>query len=460
MGDCEELRLRHVVDMQRLAPGLVDRLDWPAARLADHRTTELRALLRVAVERSPWHRRRLAGIDIDRIDETRLDELPAMTKDDFMTHFDEIVADDRLDLDTIEEHLDGLTGDAYLFDRYHAVASGGSSGRRGVFVYDWDGWVINYVSLFRHELRGGWIGHQSAGVSVSMAVIAAGRPTHASSAIFRSFTSAALSAHRFPIGSPLEDTIKSLNGLQPKVLSGYPSALFALARAASTGDLRITPQRIHTYAEPLLPEIRACLEKTFGVPVCNWWCASEAFPLAIGCGQGPWMHLSDDLVIVEPVDAEGRPVPTGERAAKVLLTNLYNRAFPLIRYELTDEITLLDGRCPCGSSFRLVADVEGRLDDGFMYRGVDVHPHVFRSPLSRQRHVIDYQVRQTPSGAEVLVRADGPLDVETLRAEIVGGLARLVESPQVSIVEVEAIPRQDTGKLKRFVPLAPETCPV
>lgn len=457
MGDPEELRLRHVADMQRLAPSLVDRLDWPAARLARHRTAELRALLRVAVDRSPWHRRRLAGIDIDCIDERRLGELPVMTKDDLMENFDEIATDDRLDLETIEGHLERLTGDGYLLDRYHALASGGSSGRRGVFVYDWDAWTVAYLGIVRYELRA-WIRHRPAAAPITLAVMAAGPPTHGSSAIFRSFSSAALSLHRFPVGSPVEQTVEGLNQLQPTMLMGYPPALLALARAASAGDLRISPQRILAGGEPLLSEIRAYVEQTFGLSVCNWWAASEAPTLAIGCGEGPWMHLSEDLVVVEPVDAEGRAVPTGERSAKVLLTNLYNHAFPLIRYELTDEVTFLDDQCPCRSPFRLVADVEGRLDDEFTYQGIQVHPHIFRSPLSRQRNIVEYQVRQTPSGADVLVRAGGPVDVEALRAEIVGDLSRLVEAPDVSIVEVNAIPRQDTGKLKRFVPLSHETC--
>jgi phenylacetate-CoA ligase len=375
-----------------------------------------------------------------------------------MEHFDEIVTDPRLDLDMIEAHLDQLRGDAYLLDRYHAVASGGSSGRRGVFVYDWDAWSVSYAALIRHEVRH-FVRDLTAGDPVTMAVIAAGPPTHASSAIFRSFSSAAFSLHRFPIGRPTEETVDKLNLLQPTILSGYSSVLFSLARAVGTGDLRISPRRVITFAEPLLPEIRACLEETFGVPVCNWWCASEAFSLAIGCGEGPWMHLTDDLVIVEPVDGADRAVPNGERSDKVLLTNLYNHAFPLIRYELTDEITLLDGQCPCGSPFRLVADVEGRLDDSFNYDGVTIHPHVFRSPLSRERHVVEYQVRQTPSGADVLVRTAGPLDTAALRAEILTGLARAIPRPEVSIAEVNCIPRQDTGKLKRFVPLSPVPAP-
>jgi hypothetical protein len=51
-----------------------------------------------AQQRSPWHRRRLAGIDPDRLDETSLSELPVMTKDELMGNFDEVVTDERLRL--------------------------------------------------------------------------------------------------------------------------------------------------------------------------------------------------------------------------------------------------------------------------------------------------------------------------------------------------------------------------
>ena len=96
------------------------------------------------------------------------------------------------------------------------------------------------------------------------------------------------------------------------------------------------------------------------------------------------MHLSEDLVIVEPVDEQGRPVAPGDRAAKVYLTNLFNRVLPLIRYEITDEVTILTEPCPCGSAHRCVADIQGRLDDVFVYDGRRVHPHVFRSALGRR----------------------------------------------------------------------------
>jgi phenylacetate-coenzyme A ligase PaaK-like adenylate-forming protein len=41
------------------------------------------------------------------------------------------------------------------------------------------------------------------------------------------------------------------------------------------------------------------------------------------------------------------------------------RGAPLIRYDLTDELRILDEPCPCGSAFRRVEDIEGRNDELF-----------------------------------------------------------------------------------------------
>ena len=156
--------------------------------------------------------------------------------------------------------------------------------------------------------------------------------------------------------------------------------------------------------------------------------------------------------------AAGRPVAAGERAAKLYITPLFNHAQPLIRYELTDEVTLLDdGPCPCGSAMRRIDDIGGRTDDLFTYSGgVVVHPMTFRSPLGRERHVIEYQVRQTERGADIALRTDGPLDIDTLRVALEQGLtAAGVREPQVGVAVMESeFERQATGKLKRFFPLA------
>ena len=52
------------------------------------------------------------------------------------------------------------------------------------------------------------------------------------------------------------------------------------------------------------------------------------------------MHLFEDLVITEVVDADNRPVPPGQYGAKVLVTVLFSRTLPLIRYEMSDSLQL------------------------------------------------------------------------------------------------------------------------
>ena len=63
----------------------------------------LRQLVRVALEQSSWHRRRLDGVNADDLDEEALRELPVMTKDDLMDNFDAIVTDPEVRLEAVEQ---------------------------------------------------------------------------------------------------------------------------------------------------------------------------------------------------------------------------------------------------------------------------------------------------------------------------------------------------------------------
>jgi phenylacetate-coenzyme A ligase PaaK-like adenylate-forming protein len=166
------------------------------------------------------------------------------------------------------------------------------------------------------------------------------------------------------------------------------------------------------------------------------------------------MHVNDDLVIVSPVDADGRPVPPGVASAKVHLTNLFNLALPLIRYELDDQVTLSPSTCGCGSPFTRLDGVQGRFDERFVYpRGVTVEPAALGSVLSRERSVREYQVRQTPHGAEVRLLSDRSVHLRAVGQRVASALCkRGLEGPAVSVLRVDRIERLPTGKLQRFVP--------
>jgi phenylacetate-coenzyme A ligase PaaK-like adenylate-forming protein len=145
----------------------------------------------------------------------------------------------------------------------------------------------------------------------------------------------------------------------------------------------------------------------------------------------------------------------GERKRQIYLTALANPTLPLIRFEMSDQVELLDRLCSCGSAHRLIADVEGRIDDVFAYEGgVLVHPHVFRSALSRDRAILEYRVCQTATGADVL-SVGAPADAHAIERAIAEQLQRLgVRNPVVTVRAVHQLERQDTGKMRRFVPRA------
>ena len=451
--DYESIRQRHAERYAEMQAEYIERTRWPAERLRQEREQRLRDLIRVAKERSPWHRVRLEHINADRVTEADLQSIPPMTKQDMMDNLEGIWTDPRLTRDAVERHLDALTDDAYLFDEFHAVASGGSSGTRGVFVYGWDAWAIAYLSFTRFRRRV-MQEDSEVGLAAPGVMVAAGKATHMTFAVARTFRGA---ANVTPISAalPVDEIVSRLNELQPVTIAGYPSIWYVLAGEAMAGRLRIKPRLVGCGSEPLLPEMRKAMEDAWHRPVLNVLGTSEGVT-AGGCGQSAGMHLGDDTGIFELVDDVGNPVLPGVRAAKMYITNLYNHTQPLIRYELTDETTLLDEPCPCGSAMRRIDDIQGRTDDVFTYAGkIIVHPIVFRSRLGHERNVIEYQVRQTTSGADIDVRAIGPVDTTALANALEADLTGLgLLEPRITARVVESLDRQQTGKLKRFVPLA------
>jgi hypothetical protein len=108
-----------------------------------------------------------------------------------------------------------------------------------------------------------------------------------------------------------------------------------------------------------------------------------------------------------------------------------------------------------GGSTTVPRQSAGRFDETFVYGGQLVHAHLFRSALGRRGAIVEYQVRQTPSGAAVSIRCQGPVECDHLRRELKDCLAQLgLERPEVTIKTVDHL-RRDGGpaKLKRFFPL-------
>jgi phenylacetate-CoA ligase len=137
-------RVPQVVRVLRVARTLESHEEWSFEQLRAHQRERLLAIVRHAAAGSPYYRERFTGIELS--DDLDLRALPTLDKPAMLENFDDLVTDRRLTLAGVERHLKELEGtspqrEPMLFGEYRAMASGGTSGRRGVFVYGRDDWT-------------------------------------------------------------------------------------------------------------------------------------------------------------------------------------------------------------------------------------------------------------------------------------------------------------------------------
>jgi phenylacetate-CoA ligase len=427
------------------------RLGWGPDRLRDWQRDRLRRLLAAAIGRSAFHAGRLRGVDPARFEVADLPSLPVMTETQMMDHFDELISDRALTREAAERALAATgTEPRPLPGGYLCLATGGSSGQRGIFASD-PASVTEFVSLlFRTRLAALGVTPAEGIPEVTFAMVGASSAVHGTVFVPSVLAGSPIRFTSVPVTLPVAEIVRRLNQVQAQGLFGYPSMLARLAAEQQAGRLRLAPRMVNCTAETLQPEFRRAISEAFGAPVYNTFATTEGLAGSSG-PDDPAIALATDSCIVELVDDAGRPVPSGTASAKVLVTNLYNHLQPLIRYELNDSFT----RQPDDPSHgRLRVTVAGRADAILRFGGAEVHPLALRSVLLATPEVLDYQVRQTARGVAVQVLLERETGLAPLRGQLRTALARAgLADPDVTVDAVAALPRDArTGKLRRVIP--------
>jgi phenylacetate-coenzyme A ligase PaaK-like adenylate-forming protein len=445
------IRRRTVVAQAlRHARALAERERWPVERREALQRERLTELVRHAAQHSPYYREALAGYDPG----VGLGSLPALNKATMMERFDDIVTDRRLRRDVLLEHVERLRGDELYLDRYRAMTTSGSSGRKGLFVYDEAGWTtITGQFLYFSAM----IGTRPRIPRLRLAAIGGGSPAHMSR---RGAQTLDVGLHRIlslPVTAPLAELVEALNHFRPDVLNAYPSMAVLLAEEQLAGRLALSLRTMSTSSELRTPEAAARIEEAFGVRPFDLYATTEGL-WGGECKRHDGLHLFEEDVMVENVDDDGRVVANGEPGTRLLVTNLVNRVQPLIRLEITDAMTLTAQTCECGRTLRRTERVEGRADDvmwlpGAGGRPVAILPMQF-SVVARDRDVVEFQILQ--EGARVVVLVVGRGAAPGLEGRVRAGLgerlrALHVESVEIDVRRRDALERSTGGKLQIVV---------
>ena len=152
----------------------------------------------------------------------------------------------------------------------------------------------------------------------------------------------------FDINLPMARIIEGLNEFQPDMLVAYATTLSVLAEKKLAGVLTIHPAMINNSAEPLPQACRELVVRAFGPVLRNMYACSEHLVLGLREAASDTMRLVEDDLILEI-----HPDHT-------IVTNIFNRVLPLIRYRMSDVLRLADTNAHY--PYRAAAEVVGRVE--------------------------------------------------------------------------------------------------
>lgn len=415
---------------------------------------KLRRLLHYAYERSPYYRDSFekAGITVDNIDNTPLSQFPRIDKSILLSQFDRLVTVPDLKQEEIRRFDEQEKPDRKPFmGKYHIVHSSGSTGKPGYFVYDKSAWNSMLLGIIRGAL---WnmsvpqiLKFLARGPRIVYIAATDGRYGGAM-AVGDGIDGVGAKQIYLDIKTPLDEWAGAVKEFKPNMIIGYPSAVKILAELVEKGDVDLHILRVVSCGEPLGASLRKYLEDIFQAPVINFYGASESLSLGVESDPQEGMILFDDMNIVETENGV------------MYLTCLYNYVQPLIRYRISDSLTLEAPAQESGCPFTRAVGLLGRNEDILWFNdGNDKQE--FLHPLAIEgfciEGLLDYQFRQLSQDTFEMTAeiADDSLQ-ESIRGEILRQMKVILEEKELGYVQFyvnfvpEILPDPKTGK-KRLI---------
>lgn len=239
----------------------------------------------------------------------------------------------------LQQPLQTRLSDGYSLKNIHVNKTSGSSGTPFVFAKDkfchaltWAGFIDKY-SWFGIDLN---TSKQARfyGISSKRNKIEYYRER------IKDFLS---NRYRFPVfdlsDSQFQKNILKFKSTKFQYINGYTSAIVQFAKFLERENIILKnecPSLISCIvtAEILFEKDRILLEKQLGVPIINEYGSAELGLIALNNTKNQWAINNDDLFI-EILDKNNQALPHG-KDGRIVITSLYNKAHPFIRYDIGD----------------------------------------------------------------------------------------------------------------------------
>jgi phenylacetate-CoA ligase len=251
-------------------------------------------------------------------------------------------------------------------------------------------------------------------------------------------------------GMTSEQRVRSMLDLGATVLLSTPTYALRLADVArGMGiDLADSSVRVTIHAgEPgaSIPATRDAIEAAWSASAFDHTGMTELGPTGFSCSARDGVHLIESEFIFEVTD-EG----------ELVATNLGRWGMPLIRYRTGDRVIVSREPCSCGSPFmKILGGIQGRIDDMFTVRGVNLYPSQVEDIVRRHPEVSEFLIehrreRRMDEVTLLVETATAPFLTERLQADLRQALGVRLDC---RVVPVGTLPRSEL-KARRIVHIA------
>ncbi|WP_054750443.1 phenylacetate--CoA ligase family protein, partial [Ruminiclostridium josui] len=344
----------------------------------------------------------LHKIDINNF---KIQDLPIVTKNDILTYYDKVLTNNEISYEEVCNFVNnGET--SLLKGKYGVFSSGGSSGVRCHIPYDEKGlYTVNALTVLRSGLV-------KLGLRQRIAFLGGVNHTNNTGSLKKNgIFKNQVQIETLPLFISEDEVIERLNQFQPSTIAAYSYMIRNLAVQKISGKLRANPSRLRCGGTPFSQNDKQIVKEAFGTLPYENYGASESLLIASDCKIHEGMHINEDCYFVEFLDTKDKSLGDLRLSEGILVTNLYNKIFPLIRYKFDDRIVYSEGKCKCGSSFRKIVTVKGRENDFFVFYSSDkkehqIHPIEFSNRILKIPSVKEYRlIQDKPDGLVIHISA-------------------------------------------------------
>lgn len=419
----------------------LDKSQWfSEEELVEYQNRRLQNLVKHAYDTVPFYRRRMDECSLKPADiRTREDlrRFPVLTRDDVRHNWKDMISKAYRRSDLVLGHTSGTTGSPLEF------------------FWDKELCVFNNAVDWRQKKWAGLTLGEPYAVLLGRVVVPIHwrkppfwRTNHIQNQLWMSVFHMS--------GENLGLYVDKLRKFRPKLIEGYPSSVYILARYLKSikEDLPLTA--VLTSSETLFDFQKEVIEEVFSCRIFDFYGMAERVIFASECEHHEGKHINSEYGITEILDNGRNPVGK-QQIGRLVGTSLHNYGMPFIRYETSDVSAFLEEKCSCGRNLPLMKDVTTKAEDIVVTRdGRLVSPSALTHPFKPLHGVEMSQIVQDDVD-RILVKIVKGRDFDNSQVEgLLKSLKeRLGEETNVEIEFVESIPKTAAGKYRWVVSRVP-----